>query len=532
MKGRVLPVAGMILGLGSVGVAMLRNSFGPLEILALVAGAACFLAWGLARGGQAAPGNALNGAVAGAYALVVAACLAVAFLIALPRLPSFDLTRARLNTLSGVSKQWLERSLADPIRLVAFLESEQVDRYRTDFDRLREVNSLVSYEILDPLRDAQRALELVNPGENVFPGDVFAINERTGRKRRVHGFERLPEGDLMNAIVAVTIEGPATVYFLTGHGEYGIVEEKGNPAAAFRTASTVALNLRQRGFDTRLLDLGAGDVDVPEDALCVVSLNQQTALLEGEVAALERYLFERGGKVILAAGVGELRSGGTRLPAWKKIAARMGVELLDEVVADFEGKARYADQFCAVPSFVANGAEIPRNSPSFQGLFLERSRAMRVMRPPPPGAAAEPTLFSSKNSVRLPLPQFMTNPTELIPSDGTPASEPIVVYATKRHESGDDALQAKMLLVGSPLLFTDRAMTENSIQLFVGAVEQMNPDSLATRLPIPARALTDQIVEMSDETRRFMLIFHLLFLPGALFFGGLGLALLRRSASR
>jgi hypothetical protein len=167
------------------------------------------------RGGSASPRNALNAAAAAGYAFFFFLCLGFVYLLVQPRLPEVDLTSVRLNTLSGVSKNWL-RQLQQEVRLTAFLtDRDQIESFRADVERIRELAPSVSYEILDPLNDSTRALEfLQGKGDSVFPGDIFVQSGE--RRRRLRMFKRLSEGDLLNAMVATTLTGPSTVYFLGG----------------------------------------------------------------------------------------------------------------------------------------------------------------------------------------------------------------------------------------------------------------------------------------------------------------------------
>ena len=92
-----------------------------------------------------------------------------------------------------------------------------------------------------------------------------------------------------------------TVYFTTGHGELNDPESAG-PLGG-RGLGGVTLFQQLLGYlnyDIRELGLTNGlSVDVPSDAAMVVVLGPQRRFLEGEMAALDRYL-ARGGSLLLA----------------------------------------------------------------------------------------------------------------------------------------------------------------------------------------------------------------------------------------
>src|SRR5690606_41227540 len=83
-----------------------------------------------------------------------------------------------------------------------------------------------------------------------------------------------------------------TVYFTTGHGELNDPESAGPLGGRGLGGGTLFQQLLgYLNYDIRELGLTNGlSVDVPSDAAMVVVLGPQRRFLEGEMAALDRYL--------------------------------------------------------------------------------------------------------------------------------------------------------------------------------------------------------------------------------------------------
>jgi ABC-type uncharacterized transport system involved in gliding motility auxiliary subunit len=116
------------------------------------------------------------------------------------------------------------------------------------------------------------------------------------------------------------------VYFLTGHGEPSIEDDK--TEAGYRRA---ALALHDDGYETEPLSLAAKDA-VPKDATVIVVLAAEKALFPNETEALESWL-DRGGRmlVLLEPGVE---------PHLERIFEAYGIDAGDNLVIEPNAASR------------------------------------------------------------------------------------------------------------------------------------------------------------------------------------------------
>jgi len=526
------------IGLCALVLGLSRARFGAIDALLWIA-AMSSLALGAtmrAKGAPSARGRWILGLMSVAYSLAVIGCWACAFLLIGPRLPERDLTAAGLNTISGVGRRWLEQ-LGVAVHIVAFPAEGQADALIEEFDRLKRINSHITYELLDPLRDQARALEL---GDNIFQGDVFVTSG--AKRRRIQTLGRLPEADIVNAMVAVVREGPSTIYMLTGHNEYtmtapdptsGIMKsradaQRAEQEALMRSSSDLVNALMRRGLDVQLLDLSAV-ASVPADALMILAIGPTSDLSTEEAESLAAYL-SKGGRFLFAAGLGAFGAQG-RLDTWtrwRSIIEPFGVVVEDALVVDLVGLKRYKSEMIAVASYQRGGEPIPPDAPQFQGLVFPRSRGIGRIIPEPPGVASA-ALFSSSDESHLVSLEALASASgaaSVDPERGAP--RPLMIQSRRNAPDDDPEKSSRVLLIGSAVLASDASTSAASLGVLVGAIEEMTNDKLGHFLPIPTRALDDHILALEAPTWRFLSIFHQLFLPGVILFGGLAIIVLRR----
>jgi len=513
-----LPLIGSAMALAGLALALTRNTLGPPEVVAVLGGSACLLAGTLGRGGRV--DNVLNAANTWLFSLFVFGSLVAAFGLALPRLPERDLTSVRLNTLTELAVQFLRR-LDTPVRIVAF--TYERNEFQRQLERIRvERPDYITYSIHDPFTDVDVAMEM-GDGQ-VFPDDVFVVVG--DRKRRVKGVD---EGVLLNAMAAVLRGGPSTVYLLQGHGEFVPLAPK-DDQAKLRTFSGLVDLLQRRHPAVSPLDLVASG-NVPADAACVIVLGPTEVLGPDDAAALEAYL-NRGGRIFLALGLGNLERGYDLQPdlrPWARLAAPFGVELLPAAVLDVEGHERLGSAFHAVPRFMHEMNPLPVEDPSYSGLHFTQARAMRVMTALPDGAQAAVLLYSSAKSFVHEVAGLAGKGGKLQVNPGEGSAQPLLVRADREVLQEDGTLRrARMIVAGTPHPFSDASLKGPAAQIFLTSVEELVAESADDQLPIPPRTLPDQPISLSRDQLRFLAILHALFIPGVIFFGGLGLTLRRR----
>ncbi len=190
----------------------------------------------------------------------------------------FDATERKIHELSQTSKDALAEVESD-IEMVAFVRDNDQLRLRVDamLDAYRTTVSNIRTRRIDPEREPDKAREYGTP-------QINTILVRAGDATEV--VDELLEPDVTQAILRVEDPRRPTVAFTIDHGEF----------APDRPGFT---NFRSQLIDSGI-DVGRLDsndlINIPDHIRVVVVAGPTTALLPGEVQAIERFLI-RGGRL-------------------------------------------------------------------------------------------------------------------------------------------------------------------------------------------------------------------------------------------
>lgn len=249
----------------------------------------------------------------------------------------FDLTETQLFTLAPASQQ-ITRELNQPIRVVIF-DSVRNPRDVQLLESYRRLNDQFSYTYIDPYANPSAAQEF---GVNQ-PGMVFlevADESRflqsvggSGNPQNLGTPEPLSERQLTNALEQVVSDRSLTVYFVQGHEEHSI---DGSETGL----SQAVTSLEDKSYSVNPLNLTETQ-EVPEDASVVVVAGPAQDFFAAEVDALEAYLDDGGGLLLLLdprseAGLDNL------LDDW-------GVVVDDRIVLDTSGAGQFVGLGPAAP---------------------------------------------------------------------------------------------------------------------------------------------------------------------------------------
>jgi ABC-type uncharacterized transport system involved in gliding motility auxiliary subunit len=223
-----------------------------------------------------------------------------------------DWTKTRLYSLSTTTKQ-LVGNLKKPVRITVFMErdsplwapvSELLSRYRA-------LSPSIEVEYLDARRNPARAEAVAREFGGVREGTVVF---RSGDQKKYVEEEKMAEYEFTggpmgqgaremkafkgeeaftSAIVAVSEDRQARVYFAAGHGEASI--DSGERGRGFADAK----QLLERDNLTVATWESLGKDAVPADANALVVAGPRTALLGPEAAAIAKYMAAGGGVLLL-----------------------------------------------------------------------------------------------------------------------------------------------------------------------------------------------------------------------------------------
>jgi hypothetical protein len=213
----------------------------------------------------------------------------------------------------GLSNQTLKIMLAlkSPLEIYAIMEGEEpgaTSLVRKDIARLLNEyadcahGGTVRVEFTDLA--GIRSKNLVEPTVFLPTNSIFlkyagrrkvvAIEELYDvRNGEVVGFRG--ECVLTNAIGDLALEKKKIIYFLTGHGEYDVAD-----VSVSCGLSTLANILRSRGYEVKVFNFSLGNV--PEDANLLILWGPRLALLSSEILGLNKFLDERGGRIMVGLG--------------------------------------------------------------------------------------------------------------------------------------------------------------------------------------------------------------------------------------
>ena len=296
----------------------------------------------------------------------------------------YDLTETQLFTLAPAS-QTIVRSLEQPVRIIIF-DSMQNPQDVQLLESYRRESSNFSFEYIDPFANptvaqsfgaTQTGMVFLEVGDDRrFLQTIGA----TANPENLGTSEPLSERELTNALDQVVSDRTLTVYFMQGHGE--------PPIDGSEPGFTQAVeSLQDKNYQVQPLNL-AETQTVPDDADVVVVAGPAQEFFAAEVRALETYVIEGGGLMLMLdprsdAGLSTL------LDDW-------GVILDDRLVLDTSGAGQFVGLGPAAP-IVTNYGDHPitQEFESGRSFFpLARPVESREL----PNTTATPLLFTDAQS--------------------------------------------------------------------------------------------------------------------------------------
>lgn len=199
----------------------------------------------------------------------------------------WDLTENKSFTLSDQSIKIL-KNLKDKVKITAFYTLS--NPLRQDVSNLLETyreqaGDKLDVKIVDPERQPGLALRYGISSDSI-------ILEKGTLRKTVTGTQ---EQDLTNALLAITREKKPVIYFLQGHGELDPEDfdlRKG--------LSGIKQALEAENYQVSRLFLQASGGKVPTDAAALIIAGPETPLTAPERQAIQEYLDQRGGRVLLS----------------------------------------------------------------------------------------------------------------------------------------------------------------------------------------------------------------------------------------
>lgn len=235
----------------------------------------------------------------------------------------FDVSESGVHTLAQQTTELLD-GLSEDVSITVFfreLDSPEIagllDRYAFASDRVR-------LRYVDPNSEPALIQSLGLTTEELAHG-LVRFELATGEATSLSEFS---EAAVTNALLKLVNSTGKKVYFLSGHNERTIESEQGAEgryAIGPDSYGSAATALENETYEVGSLLL-ARLPDVPSDASAVVIPGPTRPLLQGELAAIERYV-SRGGAVLVAIDPRAQTNLYSLLEQW-------GVNVGDDVVVD------------------------------------------------------------------------------------------------------------------------------------------------------------------------------------------------------
>lgn len=194
---------------------------------------------------------------------------------------TMDFSINRVNSISDQSRKIINSLESDLI--VKFFYKNGAEKaednkklFRSLVKQYEDITAKVKFEFVEINERPRLAADY---GATKGSGEAFI--DYKGSKNRVENYS---EQDFTNAIIKVTRKHKKTIYFLTGHGERSLDDEKGEGSFfGFRQL------LEKNSYTVKTINL-AGALSIPDDATMIVIAGPTQQLQLSEIISLEDYL--------------------------------------------------------------------------------------------------------------------------------------------------------------------------------------------------------------------------------------------------
>lgn len=475
----------------------------------------------------------------GLYSLFFVLSLVIFFLI-LQRHPwTFDATSSKIFSLSADSRNYLKHRLAHPVRVSAFVSSADRKSAAQLLDEYARYSPHFSYRILDPFRNVAEARRF---GLQVLPGDVYLekLTTDTETAERIVKVNKLTEEELTNGIVQLLRGRDIVLYFLTGHDEYPMEENRAAAAVAGRRASSDHLSwlmgqLQRSYIRSVPLDL-AQRGSVPSDASAVVIAGPRRDINPAERQALRNYLENggpgsTGGRLLVMLDPYVPVGGDVRTPLRNltELLEEYGIALPSEIVAMPSQAQQGGDPYSVlVVPRKHRIADLDDNHP----LVFHQARPVEPARIIPPNHLVDLVLSSTDETYGLPIEEISKavqagrRSATFTDTEQRKGAKGLAVASICQPPGRSEEQASRIVAIGNARFITTDLVDQNGWLLFINSINWLT--NQGDMISIPAREIENTPVSLTQPQRRFLFLLLVIILPTIIGLGGLGYTLSRR----
>jgi ABC-type uncharacterized transport system involved in gliding motility auxiliary subunit len=243
----------------------------------------------------------------------------------------WDVTKARQHTLTKASAAFI-RGLKQEVKITAFyvgIPPKYLEDLFKEYERVS--GGEIKTEVIDPIVQIGYAAQF----GSIISGEQRKVIVLSRGERKDIDFTNQPlsEEQLTNAVIQVARDR-RIVYFLTGHGEYNILDQGANGV------SILAKLLIPNNVEINELMLGIKE-EIPDDCDVLIIAGAQNPLSEKEEEIIQAYL-EQGGDALFLIESTPLTTPDEPLseeekrknPPLNNILNHWGINIADDIVVD------------------------------------------------------------------------------------------------------------------------------------------------------------------------------------------------------
>ncbi|MFC1485549.1 GldG family protein [Candidatus Latescibacterota bacterium] len=201
-----------------------------------------------------------------------------------------DITREKINTLSDNTEMLLD-NIDFPINIKVFYLSSNQARIVMILNGYRELNDLITLEVIDPLKSPIIAQEynVTEPGTLIFEAKGTTSRLRPSLLSGTHN-----EREITLMLYRILTDESRTAYFTEGHGELSI----NNPN--YDGISRIRDRLLEQGYSVESINLQTVE-QIPTDNSILIIVEPKTSSTDEEMGILYHYLDYGGSVIVLGA---------------------------------------------------------------------------------------------------------------------------------------------------------------------------------------------------------------------------------------
>lgn len=259
----------------------------------------------------------------------------------------FDLTASRLTRLSNETCEAVD-ALNEDVYIHLLFRSSTQSKLRTTLEELtakyRSINPHVIVDVIDPVTQPGRILQLVENTSELTEGSILVTNASETRVKTIYAGELynysynsaaqeykqssfVGESKLTSALIYVSAAASPKVYMLTGHGEVDL-----------SYSSIICHELENNNYDVSSLELNSDSILCAGDTVVIVAPTLD--LTDSEYKTILSWL-ENGGRLFFC---NDATIDINTLPNFSKLLAYYGISLpYRMVVEDINATSSYIE---------------------------------------------------------------------------------------------------------------------------------------------------------------------------------------------